>query len=1855
MEFDEKRKMTSELQRHSRIGITTRGEPALRFIRAVKEFNTLNKTDLQTVVFFEIEDFETPYVKEAHVPFRFPSARGFFQGTIKNPYLNHELLIHSLRASECDAVWAGWGFLAEDAGFVAHLESEGFVFLGPTSKTMSQLGDKVSAKNLAERIGIPVVPWKSGTIESIDEALHVAREIGYPVMLKASLTGGGRGIRRVNSADQLKELFSRVSAETLRISGHTGLFIEKYIDNARHLEVQVLADRCGNVRTYGVRDCSVQRKHQKIIEETPPPRLDIDVIRDMEAAARKLMVEAAYESAGTVEFIYDIDARQFYFMEVNTRLQVEHPITEAVFCIDLVKEQIAIAMGQPLKETPQALGVAIEVRLNAEDPDKEFQPTPGRVLLYQPPSGPGIRVDAGIERNSVIPAAYDSMVAKIISYARTREEALARLLRALRELRIKIESGTTNRAFLMALIQHASFLEGSVSTHFVESLLLSQTNLIERPDWDIVLVVLAIRQYTRHYHEELKNFRQQFHRISPPQTLSRASENEITLSHGGNSYTFTVKSVGNNIFHCEIGENTIAIQYLWQSEESLLLHGQNRYVIQMVERNDLLQCEVNGIPYYLELETHGTIRAPSPAMVVKCAVSAGQQVKEKELLLILEAMKMEMIIVAPTRGVIRKTFVQAGEQIFAGQKLVEMDVLADSDDPAPTSPPVTECIQFDRLFLPPLSTSIEAVEQHWEYLRREFLAPFLGYESGNPEKLPRIMFDFSRERVGFHEKLVRTLIDAIEIYCTVERLFSREQIYQERAANSQDFQELLMHFFWRIDEREKGLPEEFLLLLNEAIKWYPWADLNNNEASTRALFRIYKSHAYIKLKQKVVLKSLNILEVSCPKNSTADFTNRLSALLSELSHLTQKTNPSLSDTALHARFVLIDNPILLKMKEEKALKVRKLLESIASTDKNQTSHRRKLYHNVVESGHHIVFDLMNFGLEDDHLQRKLALELLTRRFNRDRNYICGQLLKEQTLILYQSQSAEKEKRLRMLVTILREDTFVHDVHILATSFLSSKPSDEVIILVQCSLREKEEEFFEELKKLNMNVSWCCLGLFFQSGQFIYRTFHVDETNTWNEDRTRQFLSPLMFRELRVHRLRNFALQPLYHSESVLVCLGRCLINSRDERLFALLEVPEPRVDFAGDGTIRRVVAFENALREVFQAIQAEQSRRKRRLFWNRIIIHIRAPLTVSREQLKQYVTVLAPRMSTLGLEKLVLYTRSRKQGKMEETEFLFENISGPLFTLRKRLPSDIPLLPMDEYVARVIKARQRGTVYPYQIIKMITRGDESNEEFPHGSFQEYDISVDPVNGLQTTFPVPQERFAQEESNIVFGLIENSSESFDGKLQRVAVFNDPTIDMAALGEPECRRIIAAIDLAEEKNLPVEWITVSSGARIDMHSGTENLDWTARVLRRIIIFTQKGGEINIIVAGINVGAQSYWNAEATMLMHTKGILIMTEQGTMQLTGKKALDFSGSISAEDNLGIGGIEKIMGPNGEAQLGAHDLPEAYRLLFTHYYYTYCPPGSHFPPRKKTTDPFNRNICIHEYKDVLEQGFSRIGDIFDKTKNPERKKPFAMRALMNSIRDQDDGFFERWEAMRDAETAIAWETRIGGISIGLIGIESRNLTRFGAIPNDGPDSWSGGTLFPLSSKKVSRAINSWSKKVPVVVLANLSGFDGSPESLRNCQLEAGAEIGRAIVNFQGPILFIVVARYHGGAYVVFSQALNENLHAIALENTYASVIGGAPAAAVVFQQDVLKETWSDPRVIEAQDRLDHDSLFKRNEFEAIFSSVFTEKQSALATKFDSIHSVQRAQKVGSISSIIGPEQLRPFIISTLEKQISKTV
>lgn len=1822
----------------AKIAIINRGEAAVRFIRATKEYNTLNGTSFESVALYIEAESDALFVKEADHALclgEFPH----YDQLSGSPYLNAEFILSVLQSFGCEGVWVGWGFLAEDPGFALLLESHKIVLIGPTSTAMELLGDKIKAKELADQTKVPTTPWSGRPLKDLEDARQCAASIGYPVILKSANGGGGRGIRKVFKEADLDKAFTSVSDEIFRFFGNRIIFMEALVAKGRHLEVQAVADYYGNVETFGVRDCSVQRNNQKIIEETPPAHMKRQTIEALEQGSRRLLKAADYHGAGTVEYLYDIERDQFFFMEVNTRLQVEHPISEELYHTDLVQLQIHVACGGGLekfrKETP--IGHVIEVRLNAEDPENRFAPTPGKIKRYLPPQLPGIRLDSGIEWGSTIPKEFDSMIAKIIAKGPDRKSAIAKLTRALRELQIEIDNGTTNQGFLLELLNSKEIREGGVQTDFVEQYL-ERAVFQLKSDWDVAIIAGTIYQYEQQFENDFENFAEKIRRFSLPRSMPHQGR-KITIHHHGHKYSFLIRSMSNNIYHIELGNRQLVAEYMNWGHEIILKTKGKKHKLQIVPRAGALQCEINGVPYLIPLEAGGSIVAPSPSVVLTVEAKAGQSVNQGDLLLTLEAMKMEMTVTAPEDGLVNKILVKAGEQVAAGQQLVELDAITSDDDDKPKG--TEEPISFQHLELSDGGESQQELEDSWSFLSREYKAVFTGFDYTQPvSSILGRLEDFTNRNPEFKPRLGQLILEACQSFTTIERLFRNERQSSSNTRIS-EYDECLMHYFLRREDREKGLPTSFLVRLEAAIALFPWAEKLNYNDTTLALFHIYKSFANRADKVELARLSLFSLQKLDIQHRVCTY-EELSEILNQLIQVADG-QWVLVDAAIHTRYNLVDKVSQDKVKKRRTALVADLLNSVLDKKDAATSEAE-----VIESGHQIVSHLLSLQPADEEHQSKI-LELVGKRFNRDRLFLEHEFIRHEKGLMYGIRTSKNGETYTTLLKIMDEAEYFEDLNWINEPLAKlDEKNRELILLIRRTATTSELKFIKHLELFPLQLDHCYLGLYAEDNG-VYRSFEHGPSGLWQESVRNRYLSPLRYRELRLDRLENFDLELVYHSQFVHVMKLEAKTNDRDQRIFAFVEIPETKIELDEDQVIQRIGNFEYGILEAIQAIREQQSRQKRKYFWNRIIVHIGQTHPLKLDQIGEYPKTISNLIQGLGLEKITIYTKiAGRQRQAIEAEVLVENFATR-YTIRGRLPSREQLQPLDPYTSKVVRSLRRASHYPYEVIRMLT--NVSSDDFPSGRFEEYDIQFD-VNGQQKIVSVEGRPYGSNVSNTVFGKIYNRTDS-NTEFERVIILGDPSRDLGSLAEDECRRVIAAIDLAEAQALPIEWIPVSSGAAIDMTTGTENLDWTARVLRRIIEFTQSGGEINIIVSGINVGAQSYWNAEATMLQHTRGLLIMTEDGTMVLTGKKALDFSGSVSAEDNIGIGGVERIMAPNGQAQFRVSDLAEAYKLLFRHYHITYKNSKIPYGRPKVTNDPIHRNVCTFPYSDPLNQGFTSIGDILGQA-NKERKKPFDMRQVMQSVCDQDADIIERWHHMRDAETAIVWECQVGGQSTAMIGIESKPLKRYGDIPNDGPDSWTGGTLYPLSSKKVSRAINAFSNNLPLVVLANLSGFDGSPESLRKLQLEYGAEIGRAVVNFKGPFIFVVISRYHGGAYVVFSKTLNPNMKVAALENTFASVIGGAPAAAVVFPREVLKNTFSDPQIITAQERLRTKTMGKA-EYDDLFQKVHLEHQAKLAQKFEKIHSVERALKVGSIDEIIAPETLRPYIAETLASEIEKFV
>ena len=1822
-----------------RLAVVNRGEPAMRLIHAVRELNGQERADdpIRVVALYTEPERSAMFVRHADEAYSLgPTMHVDADGRRTGAYLDYANLERALRAVRADAVWPGWGFVAEHPAFSDLCAAMDIVFVGPPGDVMRALGDKIQSKLMAEKAGVPVAPWSNGPVETIDEAREHAERIGFPLMIKAAAGGGGRGIRRVEGPDALENALETSRREAQDAFGDGTVFMEAMVGNAHHIEVQLIADGQGSAWACGVRDCSCQRRHQKVVEESASPVLRPEQEEQVKEASRRLALQSGYRNAGTVEFLYEPEHERFSFMEVNARLQVEHPVTEAVTGLDMVKLQLHVAAGGRLEgEPPAPHGHAIEARLNAEDPAMGFAPTPGRVQLLDLASGPGIRIDRGISTGDVIPPDFDSMVAKVIAHGRDRDEAIARLRRALRESTAMIEDGTTNRAFLLALLDRPEFRSGEVDVNWLDRLGLSG-EMESSGDADAALLQAAIELFD----EETATDRASFYayaRRGRPQADAQVSR-AVEVRHRGQAYRIVVSQLAPGRYRAGVDGAAVevAVERLSPHERRLTVAGRTHRTLLSRQGADLL-VEVHGVPHRIVRDDGGFVRSHAPAVVVAIPVSEGDEVAEGDVVAIIEAMKMETSLTAPFAGRVRRILSGTNVQVGAQTPLLQLEPIEDE-----ATEQSAERVDF---------SAGEAAEDDPEAALERLRWMLLGYDvSGDETRRALATLRDGRHDAAQLEGEHRLL----DLFSDVRAISRARHSFERELLNSP--QEYLHAFLRSLDAKAERLPERFVTLLQRALAHYGVESLDRTPALEEACYRLFVAQERADLARAAVMALLE-RRMERAEELVDRVGPEFREVLDRLEAATERREPMVADVARQLRNGYYDQPVIAREREEAYAEMTAHLDALVEGERDG-------HVDAVVGCSQLLAPLLIGRMAATAPERRaVLLEVMTRRYYRERELAEFSAAVVHGIAVATTSFMAGGRRHHLAAAFV--DTSQLDAAARAIAeHAATLPEGEVILADLYADATADEALASALKAALEGVDMPrCVERVVLDAPAPARGVTAADAITLQRaldggftlDRDLQGIHPEMGERLNLWRMSEFVLERIPSAPDVYLFHGRGRSNPKDERLFALAEVRALSVVRDDTGRVVGLPELEHMLTEALQALRRFQNRRppRERLLWNRVRLNVWPEIDLQPEEAGAVIDRYARETEGLGIEIVIIRGKMRDpRGTLRDLELRLFAPAGRGVLVELEEPPTRPLQPLDEGARRIVQARRRGSVHPAELVKVLApeRPDRARR-IPRGEFVEHDVGD---NGHLVPVDRPP---AMNEAGIVVGLARSFTERHPEGMLRVVLLGDPTKALGSLAEPECRRVIAALDLAEELGVPVEWFALSAGAKIAMDSGTENMDWVAAALRRIVEFTQHGGEINIVVTGINVGAQPYWNAEATMLMHTRGVLVMTPESAMVLTGKQALDYAGGVSAEDNFGIGGYDRIMGPNGQAQYWAPDLAGACAVLLDYYEHSYVAPGERFPRRAPTRDPLERDVRDAPHSAPGSE-LQTVGEIFSDEANPGRKQPFDIRSVMRAVSDTDHPPLERWARMRDAEAAVVWDAHLGGWPVGLIGIESHPIDRFGPVPADGPAQWTSGTLFPMSSKKVARAINAIGGRRPVVVLANLAGFDGSPESMRRWQLEYGAEIGRAIVNFRGPIVFCVISRYHGGAFVVFSQRLNDAFETVAVEGAKASVIGGSAAAGVVFTRDVLDATRRDPRIAEIDERIeaaDGAELGRlRAERAGLFESVRAEKMGELAARFDSIHSIQRAVEVGSVSGIVSAETLRPYLIEAIERGMRRT-
>ena len=926
----------TRIQPIRRLAIANRGEAAMRCIRAVKALRVQEGSDLQAVALYTEVERDAPFVRHADIAVALP-------GSGVPAYLDHEGLIEAIQRAEADAVWPGWGFVAESPVFVEKLAEAGIRFLGPRADAMRALGDKIDSKHLAEEVGVPVTAWSRGVLDDEQAAAEHAAQIGFPVVVKASAGGGGRGIRVVDREADLVEAFRSASSEAQAAFGDGRLFVEKKVVGGRHIEVQIAADLHGHVIAVGCRDCSVQRRHQKVLEEAPPPGLSDAMVSGLKESATRIAERVGYSGVGTVEFL--VSGAEYAFLEMNPRLQVEHGITEEITGVDLVQTQIRIARGESIAGLPVVeSGHAIEARVCAEDPDKGFLPAPGRIARFEPALGPRVRVDTGVASGSIVPAAFDSLVAKVIASGATREEARARLVSTLADFDLVIEGGATNKGYIAEILDHADYRSGAVDTTWLD-----RFGAEREPDaaWAApALIAAAILAYQRNRATTRLNF------FADSSNIARvpASQGEaIDLSFEGEQYRLEVFAIGSWRYRVHLDDRVVSATLREEGEHTARLELGDRTLRVLYDASDIsLRVEVEGHPYAFSSQTAGQVRAGAPAMVVAIQVEVGDTVQGGQPLGVLEAMKMEVGFDAPVSGTVTEVRVRKGEQVAAGDVILVIDPEGEGDEAASSArilleaqsdplEPLFAPMQGEQLGIPDLVAADRApLDQRRGAIaavRGETRRVLLGYDA-NPTRAGHLA-DFLEATVpeevsdAFCWELAE-IRDELTMLADVALLFIRSPAASISGEHGPSNEARLRMYARRVRAGGAGLDEDYLALVEAALAHYGIQSLEPSDALERAVLRLLASQRQPAMRDRLAIAMLRRLITLSRRGVHMSGDSRLARSLEQISGMRGLVSHPVADAAIEARYEIFDRPEIDSQAERTTKEVQGWLDQAAT-------------------------------------------------------------------------------------------------------------------------------------------------------------------------------------------------------------------------------------------------------------------------------------------------------------------------------------------------------------------------------------------------------------------------------------------------------------------------------------------------------------------------------------------------------------------------------------------------------------------------------------------------------------------------------------------------------------------------------------------------------------------------------------------------------------------------------------------------------------------------------------------------------------------------------------------------------------
>ncbi|MGI9589943.1 MAG: biotin carboxylase N-terminal domain-containing protein, partial [Myxococcota bacterium] len=1279
-----------------RLAIGNWGEAARRCIRAVKALRAAEGSELQAIALYTHVDRDAPFVRHADQAVALPAEAGAEVAA----YLDHERLVAALQQARADAVWPGWGFVAEDPGFVERLEAEGMRFLGPSPDAMRRLGDKISSKEIAEGADVPVAPWSRGVVADEAEAARHAERIGFPIVVKASAGGGGRGIRIVERAADLPEAFRSAASEAAGAFGDGRLFLEAKVSGGRHIEVQIVADAHGNVFSLGCRDCSVQRRHQKVLEEAPPPGLARERVERLEAAAVRVAREVGYTGVGTVEFL--VSPGEFAFLEMNPRLQVEHGITEALTGVDLVELQIRIARGESLADLAfEERGCAIEARVCAEDPDAGFLPAPGGIARFDPALGPRVRIDTGVAAGSTVPAAFDSLIAKVIASGNDREEARARLACALLDFDLVIEGGATNKGFLLGILDAADYRKGGVDTEWLDRFVAAESG--PREHAVEALVAAGILSYQSSRQDARLNFYADTSNLSPSR-IPPSRGQQIDLTSGGESYRLEVYAVGSWRYRVHCDGRVVAATLREESEHAARLQIGDRTLRVLYDQTESgLRIEVEGHAHWFSSQAAGQVAAGTPAMVVAINVEPGERVEAGQALGVLEAMKMEIGFEAPVSGVVTEVRARRGQQVAAGQVLLVIDPASDDAQGRAASGRLELVEQPDPLA--PLFADgrpdLEAADAADPLVRRaaldavreEVRRVLLGYDSNGAraellasfleEPLPKELSEaFLWELAGIRADL--------SVFADVDQLFIRAPGASLGGELGPSNSARLRMFVRRLHAGGAGIEEEFLDLVRAALAHYALGSFEQSDALERAVLRLLSTQHQAELRSHLVLGMLSRVTALAKRGVHLGDDRMLESALERIARMRGLVNDAIADAAAEASYVIFQRPRIERLAERTSKQLEVWLAKAESEPRPPPE--EVLLH--LADAPRVIFHRVGRWLADpDPRRRAIAVASWLRRLytpavpERHVSSLGGEGWYDRfdfpagyTVLAATCPPDQLAARVeRLLAIATREDVKAEAVELLVPVDGDAKLDSLIDPLSSLPVPEKGPR---------LTVTSVVTG-----GEIAHRNFECSPAGL----RVREGLHgihPETARRIDLQRLENFELELVAtDSENVYCFHGRARDEQADERIFVLADARSRSPD-DGREVALHVPAFEHAFYEATRALRTILRSRdpKRRLQWNRIALFVSPAIFLEPDTATILARRLAPATRNLGLEKVVvrlqLLDREAPEKPADTVEFVISDITGSNMELRTRPPHHAPLETRSRYERRVVEARR---------------------------------------------------------------------------------------------------------------------------------------------------------------------------------------------------------------------------------------------------------------------------------------------------------------------------------------------------------------------------------------------------------------------------------------------------------------------------------------------------------------------------------------------------------------------------------------